>query len=113
MNASLMERLDTAAEAVRARCRAIPEVAIVLGWGRGDVIATMTDRIELPYRQLPHWPATTVAGHRSELVIGRFAARVVAMLAGRVHLYEGFPFDDVVFATRVMGRLGVRKAILT
>src|SRR4030095_5788037 len=34
-------------------------------------------------------------------------------LAGRVHFYEGHDLSTVVFATRVMGRLGVKHIILT
>jgi purine-nucleoside phosphorylase len=67
----------------------------------------------LPYAGLPHWPASTVAGHAGRLAIGDVAGRRVAVLAGRAHFYEGHDLSTVVFATRVMGRLGIRQIILT
>jgi purine-nucleoside phosphorylase len=37
----------------------------------------------------------------------------VAALSGRAHFYEGHALSTVVFATRVMGRLGVKQILLT
>ena len=46
-------------------------------------------------------------------MIGTIGARRVAALAGRAHLYEGYDPSVVVFAVRVMARLGVTQVILT
>jgi purine-nucleoside phosphorylase len=113
MEASEFERVDRAAAVVRARCRELPTVAIVLGSGLGDFADTATESVAFDYGALPHWPQTRVEGHRDELVIGRIEGRQTAVLAGRVHAYEGYSLIDVVFATRVMARLGVRQLILT
>ena len=111
---SLMyERVEEAAAAIRRRCPAPPEAAIVLGSGLGDVAGALADAVTIPYAELPHWPAATVVGHPGRLVVGRFAGRRVAALAGRVHLYEGHDAAGVVFAARVMGRLGVGALVLT
>jgi purine-nucleoside phosphorylase len=107
------ERVDAAAAAVRARCGAPPEIAIVLGSGLGDFADTLRDAIATPYAELPHWPASNVIGHAGRLVIGAVAGRRVAALSGRVHVYEGHDLSTVVFATRVMGRLGVTQLVLT
>jgi purine-nucleoside phosphorylase len=108
-----VERVDAAAAAVRARCGAPPEIAIVLGSGLGDFADTLRDAIATPYAELPHWPASNVIGHAGRLVIGAVAGRRVAALSGRVHVYEGHDLSTVVFATRVMGRLGVTQLVLT
>jgi purine-nucleoside phosphorylase len=113
MSANLFDRLEAAAAAVRHRCETAPASAIVLGSGLGDVVNLLADPTVLAYRDLPYWPVTSVEGHRSQLVIGKVAGRIVAVLAGRVHRYEGRSFDDITFAARVMGRLGVRQVILT
>jgi len=107
------ERVEEAAAAVRARCGTPPQVAIVLGSGLGDFADTLQDAVATPYEQLPHWPASKVIGHSGRLVVGTVAGRRVAALAGRVHFYEGHSLDTVVFAIRVMGRLGVKQVILT
>jgi purine-nucleoside phosphorylase len=107
------EQVEDAAAAVRARCGALPQTAIVLGSGLGDFADTLLDAIATPYGELPHWPASRVVGHAGRLVIGNVGGHRVAALAGRVHYYEGHDLATVVFATRVMGRVGVRQVILT
>jgi purine-nucleoside phosphorylase len=107
------ERIEEAATAIRSRCGTLPDTAIVLGSGLGDFADTLLDAVATPYTEVPHWPASTVVGHAGKLVIGNVAGRRVAALAGRVHFYEGHPLSTVVFATRVMGRLGVKQLILT
>ena len=110
---STFERVEEAAAAVRTRCGALPRIAIVLGSGLGDFAGTLRGAVEFPYDALPHWPASNVVGHAGRLVIGDVAGKRIAALSGRVHFYEGHPMDTVVFATRVMARLGVKHIILT
>ena len=107
------ERVEAAAEVVRRRCGTPPELAVILGSGLGDVAAGVMDAITVPYAELPNWPVCTVAGHPGRLVIGTSSGRRVAVLAGRVHAYEGYALDAVAFATRVMARLGVTQFVLT
>jgi purine-nucleoside phosphorylase len=111
--AGTYEQAEEAAAFLRARCAQPPEVAIVLGSGLGDFAARPRQPLVFSYDALPHWPASTVIGHAGRLVFGELAGRQVAVLAGRAHLYEGRPAGEVVFATRVMGRLGVRTLVLT
>lgn len=107
------DRIEAAAAAIRSRARGLPETAIVLGSGLGDFADALTDAAAVSYDDLPHWPGSRVVGHAGRLVIGEVRGRRVAALAGRVHVYEGHDLGTVVFATRVMGRLGVRELILT
>jgi len=110
---STWERVDLAAADIRRRSAALPETAIVLGSGLGDFSDTVLDAIAASYTELPYWPASNVVGHAGQLVIGSVAGKRIAALSGRVHFYEGHDLATVVFATRVMGRLGVRHLILT
>jgi purine-nucleoside phosphorylase len=113
-NAEIYERVEEAAGRVRALCgRALPEVAIVLGSGLGDFADTLQDSVVTPYSALPHWATSGVVGHAGRLVVGSVHGRRIAALSGRVHFYEGHDMATVVFATRVMGRLGVKQMILT
>jgi purine-nucleoside phosphorylase len=105
--------VEAAAAAIRSRCGALPDTAIVLGSGLGDFADTLLDAIATPYTDLPNWPASGVIGHAGRLVIGNVGGRRVAALSGRAHFYEGHSLAAVVFATRVMGRLGVKRIILT
>jgi purine-nucleoside phosphorylase len=107
------EQVDEAAAAVRARCGALPDTAVVLGSGLGDFADTLLDAFAAPYRELPHWPASNVVGHAGQLVVGNVGGKRIAALSGRAHFYEGHHLSAVVFGTRVMGRLGVKRIVLT
>jgi purine-nucleoside phosphorylase len=109
----MFEQVEEAAAAVWSRCGMLPRTAIVLGSGLGDFAETLQESVAMPYEALPHWPASAVVGHAGRLVVGSVAGKRIAALAGRVHLYEGHDLATVVFATRVMGRLGVTRIILT
>jgi len=109
----MYDRVEKSAAMVRGGCGALPETAIVLGSGLGDFAGTLVDAVTMPYGDLPYWPASRVVGHEGQLVIGNVGGMRVAALSGRAHFYEGHDLGTVVFATRVMGRIGVRRLILT
>jgi purine-nucleoside phosphorylase len=111
--AGTFEQVEEAAAVIRARCPRLPDTAIVLGSGLGDFAGRPQQPVAFPYETLPHWPQSSVVGHAGRLVIGEVSGRQVAVLSGRAHLYEGRPLAEVVFATRVMARLGVRSLVLT
>lgn len=115
MDANLagFEEVQGAADWLRERLPVAPSLAIVLGSGLGDFAKAVEDAVEFPYESIPGWPRSTVVGHAGKLVVGRVRGRAVAVLAGRVHVYEGHRLPTVVFAVRVMARLGVRAIVLT
>lgn len=107
------DQISEAADFLRKSLPAVPEVAVVLGSGLGDFASGLTGRHVLPYDQIPHWPVSKVIGHAGELVVGGVFGRRVIALSGRSHFYEGHPMEVVTFATRVLGRLGVKTLVLT
>jgi purine-nucleoside phosphorylase len=111
-----MQYYDTvraAAEAIRARVRDVPSIAIVLGSGLGDFAGSLEGARSMAYGELPHWPVSTVAGHEGRLVVGVSRGLKIAALAGRCHLYEGHDPETVTFAVRALGLLGIKTLILT
>ena len=107
------DKVKQAADAVRSRIRAVPEIGVVLGSGLGDFANTLADAVSMPYSDLPHWPAARVVGHEGRLVVGTVRGHVVAALAGRCHLYEGHEGPTVTFPIRVLALLGMKTLILT
>ena len=107
------DKVKQAADAVRSRIRAVPEIGVVLGSGLGDFANTLADAVSMPYSDLPHWPAARVVGHEGRLVVGTVRGHVVAALAGRCHLYEGLEGPTVTFPIRVLALLGMKTLILT
>jgi purine-nucleoside phosphorylase len=109
----LPARLDEAAAAVRARTTLRPSIGLVLGSGLGAFADALEEAVAVPYPEIPHFPAATVVGHAGALVVGRSRGVPVAVLKGRVHFYEGYRLDEVVFPVRVLARLGVRTLVVT
>jgi purine-nucleoside phosphorylase len=107
------DRVGEAAGVLTERLGEVPAVAIVLGSGLGAFGDSLGDAVTLPYESIPHWPASRVIGHAGRLVAGRARGRRVLALSGRAHFYEGHDLRSVTFATRVLGRLGVKTLILT
>ena len=111
---STFDQVAAAAASVQKKLPAFaPHIGIVLGSGLGAVADVLADPIPIPYPEIPHFPPATVAGHAGRLIAGRLAGVPVAVLQGRVHLYEGHSPDRVVFSVRLLGALGVRALILT
>ena len=67
----------------------------------------------MPYADIPGWPQSTVEGHAGRLLIGSLAGTPLAVMQGRVHLYEGYNAQEVAFPVRVLGLLGCEALIVT
>ena len=106
-------RLDALEAAVRARTDLVPEVGIVLGSGLGGLADDLEDAVAVPFAELPGWPAATAPGHMGRLLLGRLGGRVVAVLQGRFHLYEGNAPGLVVQPVLLFARLGAKVVVLT
>jgi purine-nucleoside phosphorylase len=109
----LMRQIEEAAAAVRARTTLTPEVGLILGTGLGDFADTLSGRTVVPYRDIPHFPVSTVESHAGELHLGQLAGRTVAVMKGRVHYYEGYTMRQVAFPVRVLKALGCRTLMIT
>lgn len=110
----LLARLDEAAAAVRTRAKGLaPRVGVILGSGLGAFGDSLEDAVSVPYGEIPHFPTSTVVGHGGALALGRCRGVPVAVMKGRVHFYEGYTLEQVVFPARVLGRLGVETLVVT
>ena len=90
-----------------------PHVGVVLGSGLGAVANNVTEEVIVSYREIPHFPPSTVEGHSGRIVAGRLGGSPVVIMQGRVHFYEGYSPAQVTFPMRVMGALGIRAVVLT
>jgi purine-nucleoside phosphorylase len=105
--------LDEAVSVVRERTAVEPRIGLVLGSGLGGLVDELEDRVEIPYADIPGWPATTAVGHAGVLVLGTLRNVPIAAMVGRAHLYEGVAADRVAFGVRVLGKLGIRSLVVT
>ncbi len=108
-----LSELQAAADYIKSRMKETPRALLILGSGLDDFLARMSDAVVIPYQDIPHFPVSTVSGHAGKLVLGRLAGKPIAIMAGRVHLYEGHPAYRVVFGVRALGFAGVRTLFVT
>jgi purine-nucleoside phosphorylase len=106
-------RADVAAKFIFTKTKLRPQIGIVLGSGLGAFADELTGAARIEYRNIPNFPRSTAIGHAGRMVIGKVADVPVAVMQGRVHLYEGYSPREVIFPMRVMARMGVRAVLLT
>jgi purine-nucleoside phosphorylase len=106
-------RADRAAKFILTKTRLRPKIALVLGSGLGALADGLQEATRIPYEKIPGFPRSTAIGHAGRLVLGKIENIAVAAMQGRVHVYEGYTAQQVAFPMRVLGRLGIRGAILT
>jgi purine-nucleoside phosphorylase len=106
-------RAERAAKFILSKTKLRPQIALVLGSGLGAFADELTEATRIPYEKIPNFPRSTAIGHAGRLVIGKAGNVALAAMQGRVHFYEGYSEQEVVFPMRVFGRLGIRSAILT
>lgn len=109
----MIEKIDEAVEWVRTRSDVAPRVGMILGSGLGALVDSIDEKFRCSFRDIPHAPASGVAGHSGDLVLGTARDVPVAVMQGRVHYYEGHSMEDIVFLPRVLARLGIDTAIVT
>ena len=110
----LMTKLKASAEAIRLQIGGEPiEIGIVLGSGLGELGDELENAVAIPYRIIPHFPLSTVPGHKGRLVVGTLEGRRVVCMQGRFHFYEGYGMDQVVYPIQTMKLLGVGNLLLT
>lgn len=110
-----LEQIDASAQAIKKlipNFRA-PVAGIILGTGLNDLAESVQNAFRISYNELPNFPVSTVFGHAGRFVIGDFEGRLVLVMQGRIHFYEGYSMGQVTLPVRVMQRLGIPNLIVT
>jgi purine-nucleoside phosphorylase len=104
---------EEAARFILGRSTTRPRIAIILGSGLGSFADELRDAVAVRYEEIPHFPKSTAIGHAGRLVIGCVDGIPLAVMQGRVHLYEGYSAQQVAFPVRVLACMGVRAVVVT
>src|SRR5271157_1658551 len=104
---------ETAAQSILKRTPLRPQIGLVLGSGLGGFADSLADATRIPFAEIPSFPRSTAIGHAGQMVVGKSGAVPVAVMQGRVHLYEAYSAQEVAFPMRVFSRMGIRSVILT
>ena len=101
------------AEFIRSHIDKPPQIGLLSGTGLGESILPTDISASFNYREIPHFPVSTVTNHFGRLLIGSLQSRQVLALQGRFHLYEGYSPKEVAFPVRVMQELGIKILIIS
>ena len=108
------EQYQQSADAIRAKIGDFqPKVAMILGSGLGYMGDIVENAIAVPYGEIPHFKMSTAPGHKGQLVFGTLEGKNVAVMQGRMHHYEGYSYEEVAYAVRVLRLLGCDTLIVT
>jgi purine-nucleoside phosphorylase len=113
MATELPRRIHEAVQAIRSRCSVQPRVGIILGTGLGRLGSEIRDPQMVPYSDIPHFAPATVETHDGRLIFGELEGQFVVAMQGRLHRYEGYTLQQVVFPVRVMRELGVEVLVVS
>ena len=109
----MLEKIREAADFLLAKMPFPPRVGLITGTGLGNLTRNVEVLLRIPYAEIPHFPVSTIMGHKGTLVFGRLANQAVMAMEGRFHLYEGYSPEEVTFPVRVMARLGAEFLIIS
>ena len=109
----MLERIQETAVFLKGKMHTHPETAIILGSGLGKLVDEITDKYEINYTDIPHFPVSTVEGHSGKLIFGKLGDKDIMAMQGRFHFYEGYSMKEVTFPVRVMRELGIKTLFVS
>ncbi len=109
----MLNKINQTAAYLKTMVSYRPETGIILGTGLGHLADEITDKIEIPYEQIPHFPLSTVEGHSGKLIFGKLGGKEVLAMQGRFHYYEGYDMKQVTFPVRVFKAMGVKTLFVS
>ena len=116
MNFDIEEYRTQLAEArdfIKGRISEQPVAGIILGTGLGGLVSEMEVKVELNYRDIPHFPESTVESHAGKLIFGLLGGKYIMVMQGRFHYYEGLTMPQLVFPIRLMHLLGIKTLLIS
>ena len=75
---------------------------LILGSGLGNFVDALDDVEAVAYGDIPGYATTTVAEHKGRFVRGSAGGVPVLVMQGRLHPYEGLPWDQLLLPTRTL-----------
>ena len=110
---TLVKHIEESIVFIREHASYNPKLAIILGSGLGDFADNISDSVAIPTSAIPHYPISTVPGHKGSLVFAPLGTSSIIAFQGRIHLYESNDLDTVLYPIHIASKLGVETLIIT
>lgn len=108
-----MQQLEETTAFIREKVSGKANIGIILGSGLGNLADEIITEFEISYNDIPHFPVSTVEGHKGKFIFGELGGKKVWVMGGRFHFYEGYTPQQVAYPVRVMRMLGVDTLLLS
>lgn len=109
----MINKINESADFLRLKGITAPEIGIILGTGLGKLADEVEAEIEIDYKEIPHFPISTVEFHQGILIYGKLRGKRVLVMKGRFHTYEGYTTQEITLPIRVMKVLGIRCLLVS
>ncbi len=109
----MLEKINQSVAFIKEKTNFTPEIGIILGTGLGGLVREIQIEHILNYQDIPHFPISTVEGHKGKLIFGTLSGKKVIAMQGRFHFYEGYTMQEVTFPVRVMKFLGISTLMVS
>lgn len=112
-NINWLEKITHTANYISRRVAKLPDTAIILGTGLGELVDHIKIESDIRYQEIPNFPVSTVEGHKGRLIFGYLGDKYIMAMQGRFHYYEGYSMKEVTFPVRVMYELGIKTLFVS
>lgn len=109
----LKQEIEETVNFLNSKTAIKPKIGIILGTGLGALAKEIEPDAVISYREIPHFPVSTVEFHEGKLIFGKLSQKSVIAMQGRFHYYEGYTMKQITFPVRVMHRLGVHTLLIS
>jgi purine-nucleoside phosphorylase len=106
-------QIQEAAHFIQSKTSVVPETGIILGTGLHSLVDEVTIADVIDYKDIPHFPVSTVEFHKGKLIFGHIGKVPVVVMQGRFHFYEGYSMQQVTLPVRVMKLLGIKRLFVS
>jgi purine-nucleoside phosphorylase len=110
---NLKQTINDAVEFIRSKTKFVPQIGVILGTGLGSLAEGIKVESKISYKEIPHFPISTVESHAGFLIFGELSGKDVVAMQGRFHYYEGYDLKQVTFPVRVMKALGANTLVVS
>ena len=80
-----------------------------MGTGLGGLSTLIKNQQIIKYSEIPGFPCPIVEDYNGCFIVGEVDGKIIIVLHGRCHYYEGFQNEEISMPIRAIGLLGIKN----